>query len=354
MPDPISYLKASIAALIASAMIVLAFRLILRTSVHSIAAVICVLAVGVGVATGYDVLQFSWTWPPASALNRFLMIVLPAAVIVELLAAVIGRDETVNSAARRHGYLSAPGLRLALYASAGRILLHDSVYLGEVGSGNPDAWTSAQSVATLGGGFAGLTAVWSVLCRLSERSAAGSITVSLAIAIQCTGLTTMMAGYIKGGAAAFPLTAALVGTALASPLLLKGNGASDKKYLQGAISIGVVGLFSLLCIGHYFGQLTSLRAIVLFLTPLLCWTSELPGLRSRSAWQKSGVRLIAVTVVLAAVLFVAKQDFDRKMAPLLVGVNLPETGRDLSSGSESDSPKQGGTGLRKSLVFQGS
>jgi hypothetical protein len=127
-----------------------------------------------------------------------------------------------------------------------------------------------------------------------------------------------MAGYIKGGAAAIPLSAALAGTTLASPLLAKGFGGSDRRYLQGMIGIGVIGLFSLLCIGHYFGQLTGVRAIVLFLTPMLCWISELPGLRSRPGWQKSGVRCVAVTIVLSAVLSFAKQDFDRKMAPLLV------------------------------------
>ena len=331
MPDPISYLKASVAAVVASALIVLAFRLILRKSVLSTAAVICVLAVGGGVVTGYGVLQFSWTWPPVNALNRFLMIVLPATLVVELLAAVPGGDEAVsiriltNSATKKSRSRWAHGFRLALYASVGRILLHDSVYLGDVGNDHPDEWTFTQAVAVFGGSFLGLITSWSLLCRLSERSATGSITVSLAMAIQCTGLATMMAGYIKGGAAAIPLTAALLGTILSSALLLNGFGDSDKRYLQGTIGIGVIGLFSLLCIGHYFGQLTGLRAIVLFLTPLLCWISELPGLRSRPAWQKSGVRLIAVTMVLSAVLLSAKQDFDRKMAPLLVGVGSPRT-----------------------------
>ena len=365
MPDPISYLKASIAAVVASAMIVLAFRLVMRKSVHSIAAVICVLAVAGGVVAGYRVLQFSWTWPAANALNRFLMIVLPATVIVELLAAVFGRARLLpsrdqqlvrsfavpsgngdsehlstriltNSATKRSGFRYPLVFRLALYASVGRILLHDSVYLGEFGNGNPDAWTVAQALAAFGGSFAGLIALWSLLCRLSERSAAGSITVSLAMAIQCTGLATMMAGYIKGGSAAIPLAAALAGTTLASSLLAKGFGGSDNRSLQGTIGIGVIGLFSLLCISHYFGQLTGLRSIVLFLTPLLCWMSEVPGLRSRPPWQKSSMRLIAVTIVLAAVLFVAKRDFDRKMAPLLVSVSSPETGLRWSSGSEPD------------------
>ncbi|MBC7966363.1 MAG: hypothetical protein H7Z17_10630, partial [Fuerstia sp.] len=97
MPDPISYLKASIAAVVASAMIVLAFRLVMRKSVHSFAAVICLLAVGGGVVTGYGVLQFSWTWPPANALNRFLLIVLPATVVMELLGAIFVRGRLLPS-----------------------------------------------------------------------------------------------------------------------------------------------------------------------------------------------------------------------------------------------------------------
>ena len=233
------------------------------------------------------------------------------------------------------------GFRLALYASVGRILLHDSVYLGDVsrggdlGSGHPDAWNFAQTVAVFGGSFAGLIAIWGLLCRLSERAAAGSITLSLAMVIQGTGLATMMAGYIKGGSAAIPLAAALVGATFASQLLAKVVDGFDKKYLRGTIGIGVIGLCSLLCIGHYFGQLTGLRAIVLFLTPLLCWISELPGLRARPAWQKSAARMIAVTIVLSAVLFVAKQDFDREMAPLLRSVSSSDTERSLTAASSS-------------------
>ena len=98
------------AAVVASAMIVLAFRLAMRKFRHSVAAVMSVLAVGVGVVTGYGVLQFSWTWPPVNALNRFLMIVLPAALAVELLAAILGGGEAVsvriltNSATKKSGF----------------------------------------------------------------------------------------------------------------------------------------------------------------------------------------------------------------------------------------------------------
>ena len=310
MPDPILYLQASIAAVVASAVVLLAPRLVVRNSAGSLAAAAGVLAFSVGLIVGYDRLFFSWTWSPANALNRFLMIVLPATLIVELLTAVFD--------ARCYSRFLIIVLRVTLYACAGRILLHDSVYLGGVGS--VDAWTTTKTIAVLSGGFGGLIAAWSLLCGLSRRSDSCSITLSIAMAVLSTGLATMMAGYIKGGVAAIPLTATLLGIALVSQVLASGLGDPGEPHLQGAIGIGVIGLFSLLCIGHFFGQLSALHAIVIFLTPLLCWMSELPGLRSRTPLQKSALRLIAVTIPLAAVLFAAKREFDRKMVPLLASV----------------------------------
>ena len=349
MPDPILYSKASIAAFVASAMIVLAFRLVVRRPVHSVAAVTCVLAVSVGLVTGYGALQFSWAWPPSSSLDRFLTIVLPATLILELLTGVSGGGETVAwllsgrkfilpkarhvLSAGRFSRVLCIVLRFVLYASAGRILLHGSVYLDGVSSGNTDAWTFAQRAVIFGGSFCGLISVWSLLWRLAENSASASIALSLAMAVLSTGLATMMAGYIRGGAASLPLAAAIAGTSLAAPLLLRGCCGPDKRYLQETIGIGVIGLFSLLSIGHYFGQLTGLRAIVLFLTPLLCWISELPGLRSKSPWQRSAIQLMAVAISLASVLYFAKQNFDQKMGSLLAASTSPDTRLHLSAGS---------------------
>jgi hypothetical protein len=311
MPDPILYLKAFIAVVIASATVLPLFWMVTRKSEWSLA-VSCVLAVSVGLVIGYAVLQFSWTWPPANALNRFLLIILPATLFVELLTAAFN----VGTFSRSLTVI----LRIILYACAGRVLLHDSVYLAGVSRDGANAWSLMQNLVTFGGGFAALTAVWSLLCRLSHRSDSCSITLSLAMAIVCTALTTMMAGYIRGGVAAIPLTAALTGSALVGLILAQAVRDHGKPFLYGLNGIGVMGLFCLLSIGHYFGQLSGLSATVIFLAPLLCWTSEFPGLRSKSPWQKSVLQLIAVTIPLAAVLFAARRDFDQNMAPLLAGV----------------------------------
>lgn len=322
MPDPKAYLTALAAAALFSAGFVLAVRLLLRKSDCPSSSVIFLAAVGVGSVMGFNLLQFSSTWPPANALNRFLTIVLPATVIVELLAGVVGvfGSAPQKTGHRQNAWLPRPlvlVLRLALCASVGPILLYGSVYLSGVSSENPEAWTLRQSISMHCGGMLALIATWSALSCLSQRSAPGSITLSLALAILCAGITTMMAGYIKGGAAAIPLAAALIGTTLATPLPGRGIPLSGNNALQGPLGIGVIALFSLLCIGRFFGQLTSLSAIIIFLSPLLCWISEIPRLRQTALWKATTIRLIAVTIPLASVLFVAKQDFDHKMGPLL-------------------------------------
>lgn len=349
MPDPILYLKASIAVVFASTLVVLALRLIIGKSARSFAGGIGVLGIGAGLLVGYTLLQFAWTWPPANGLNRLLLIVLPAAAMLEFLAAVfaapdrvfamnvspqIATHEAPKDVRKRTSRLQLLVVvsRLILSAAAGRILLHDSVYLGGIASNNPEAWTFMQMLLKLGCGSVGLIVVGTLLTRLSARDTSCSVAFSLVMAILSTGLSIMLAGYIKGGVAAIPLAAALAGATAAAFALKRYCDNPTVDYLQGATRIGLVGLFGFVCIGHYFGQLTGPRAFVLFLTPLLCWISELPGLRSMSSRQKSAIQLIAVIISLATVVYFARCDFDAKMAPLLAVVTAPDAYQRLLQG----------------------
>ena len=132
--------------------------------------------------------------------------------------------------------------------------------------------------------------------------------MSLSVTILTAGVTIVLAGYVSGGEAAWPLGAALAGFAAATWWL-------DRHSVSpGAISIGVVGLFSLLLIGRYFGGLSTLGALGLFLTPLLCWLPELPPLSRAKFWQREWLRLAAVAIPLAITLVLAKQAFDHDAA----------------------------------------
>jgi hypothetical protein len=121
----------------------------------------------------------------------------------------------------------------------------------------------------------------------------------------------MLAGYLNGGAAAFPLTGALAGAAIASAL--RGKRTDE----PATLGIGVVGLFGLLSIGHFFGRLSTGDALILLLAPLLCWATEMPPLRGRKPWLVGTLRLVLVALPLVGVLAGAKRDFDRNTAPLL-------------------------------------
>jgi hypothetical protein len=103
------------------------------------------------------------------------------------------------------------------------------------------------------------------------------------------------------------LAAALAGMVAAS-LLVRGN-----VDLRGAVGPGLVGLFSLLTMAHFFAELSVRNGVLLFTAPLLCWL-PLPVLRSRTRiLNLLRVALVALPVLLACAQ--ARQDFLKATAP---------------------------------------
>jgi hypothetical protein len=288
MPDPLLYTQAFFAASATGALLLLLIGWACRPKNAYRGDIACIVAIAAAHAVGYYVLQLRIGWPPASALDRWIVVLLPAVLIVELFAC-----------AQRVPQNTGMILRLLLAASIGRVLLHGSVYL----QGN-DVWKTDVSLvlcAVLTG------AAWLLLVKLHERSPGISISLSLALAIQCAGVSIMLAGYLKGGAAAIIATAALFGATLAQ---LRPTSPS-------LIGVGVASLASMLTIGVYFGRLPPLSALALACAPLFCLTTEIPWLKKQRPWIVGTTPLILVTLVGAIVLLCAKYKFDLEMAPLL-------------------------------------
>lgn len=259
--------------------------------------VVTVMALAAGLVVGYCVLRQRIAWPPSSALDRFLTLVLPAALVIELLAALPHAPRWLSWS-----------LRGALVASMGRILWHGSVYVSAADS----EWTPAQTFAALLICAALTAALWGLLAWLAQRSPpGGSLPLALSVTLACGGAEIMLAGYIQGGAATLPICAALVGVVAALGLFAKTPN------MQAPIGIGVVGLSGLLFIGRFFGGLTTGVALVLLGAPLLCWLTELPWLRRRPRWLVGALRLALVAIPLVILLVLAKREFDRETAPLL-------------------------------------
>ncbi|MES2794154.1 MAG: hypothetical protein V4719_31360 [Planctomycetota bacterium] len=296
MPDPVLYSQAMIVAAIVSALCVLIVSWAWPSTATANGNLAVTLAVGAGLLAGYRVLHLRCAWPPVNGLDRLLTIGFPAIFGIELVACWPRVPPWVTRS-----------LRLLLAASLGRILLHGSVYLG----GPRSTWTTADAFAVLALGSVILIVAWWLLHQLSFRSTGSSVLLALSLSCQTTAITIMLAGYVTGGAAAIPLTAALAGTAVASNLFRTPSA------LSGAMGIGVVGLFGLLFIGRFFGGISTLQALTIFLAPLLCGVTEVPQLRPRKPWQVALVRLGLVAIPLVIVLVGAKRTFDRETAPLL-------------------------------------
>lgn len=301
MPDLLLFLKASVFSVSASAVTVLALMFCRgsagRKAVNSHpSSVILLLSFLTGVCTGYRTLGFSLDWPPRNALARFLEIILPAIVLIELVASV-----------QKLPRAAVWFLRTTVAAVCGRVLWHGSVYLVA------DSWTglTLQTALVLVGCMLSLIMVWLLLFRLTESPIAEILPIGLALCIQTGGLTIMLAGYIKGGAAAIPLT-----TSLAAPILM--SLVMRRQYdIRGLLGVGIVSLFSLLFIGRYFGALSTMHGVVIFFAPCLSAISLLPIVRR---WKPAVTRLLClalISVPLLIVLLEAKSAFDKRMAPLI-------------------------------------
>ena len=322
MPDPFQYALAVMVAFAVSLVAVAGTRGFSRWRVLRAVGITEVLAVLTGIVAGYRILEFEYVWPPANAISRFLTIILPAAIIVELISGL--RPNSTQPEVRRFknaGLLSilAMGLRVGLFASIGRTLLHNSVYLQVFPSVNV-TWSEWQIFFLLTASAVLLTSVWLVLFSLAERDGAGSVTASLSLSIMTAGLVVMLAGYIKGGAAAFPVSASLMGVVVANAIIQRAFDVSHCRSSQSLIGPGVTALFSLLWIGSLFGELPASTAITIFLAPTFCWVSEVSVFGRLSSRRKALLRLIAVAIPLAIQLFVAKRTFDQKLGALLAGV----------------------------------
>jgi hypothetical protein len=302
MPDPFLYLQAIGAATIVSSLCVWAMVAWRPSSSKTWLNSAYVAGMGLGLAVGGYLLGLRLVWPPVNGLDRLLMIVMPMSLGVELIAGF-------ECVPQRVAWL----LRMSLAAAIPRILLHGSVYL----SGDNDHLPIWQSVVVMAGCALLLANVWALLSALPERSAGDSLSLILSLTILCAGLTVMMAGYIQGGGAAIPLAATIVATTIAAWLIQKSTHNLTHAHSPAIIGVGVVGLFGVLFIGRFFGRISDGCALAILLAPLLCWATELPFLRHRPPWLLVSIRLIIVATALAVVLFAAKRNFDRDMAPLL-------------------------------------
>jgi hypothetical protein len=133
--------------------------------------------------------------------------------------------------------------------------------------------------------------------------------VCLAVVSASAAVTIMLSGYATGGQVGLPLAAAFLGAAAAALLLPR------TAWGTGPLGVAIIGLFSLLLIGRFFGELTTIHAILLFCAPVLGWLSELPYLRRLPPWVRGLARVLLVVVLACAVVVHAAVRFAANSEP---------------------------------------
>ncbi len=259
MPDPLSILSAIGAALAASAVMLVLFGWRGRKTGTAGVDIGWVVGPAAGSLLGCCLLGKVPHWRLVEDLDRLLLVVLPAAVLVELVGAF-------HRVPRPLVWV----LRAALAACVAPILLHGTSYItDQAGPGTAD-WSTAQALQILGGLAAALIAVSALLNLLSARVGGVSPAICLAISCAGAGLAIMISGYLSGGQATLALAGAVAGL-IATTLTLRWSS-------RGARPLGtaIVLFYSLVVAGRFFGELSSTHAIVLFASPLVAWLPELP------------------------------------------------------------------------------
>jgi hypothetical protein len=218
--------------------------------------------------------------------------VFPAIIVVELLASV----------PKVPRWLIWP-LRLMVVVGGALVLLFGSTYLPDLNGSGTREWSPAITGLTLGGLALFQAGAWALLALLARRAPGLSHPVCLAGTIAGAAVTVMLSGYASGGQIGLPLAAALLGASVAS-LVLPGPSRGT-----GPIGVAVVGLFSMLVIGHFFGELTTTHAILLLCAPLLGWLPELPYVRRLPPWARGLARVILVGALVSAVVVHAQRKF---------------------------------------------
>jgi hypothetical protein len=253
-----------------------------------------VLGVGFGLLLGCWALGIRPHWPPSEVIDRLLGLVLPAVLVVELLAVFPKVPRWLVWT-----------LRLALVAGGARVLLQGTSYITDLAGPGTSEWSPPLAWVIFGGLAALEAAVWALLSLLVRRAPGPSVPVCLAVASAGAALIVMFSGYASGGQVGLPLAAAIVGAATAMLVLTRSSRGA------GPLGVPIIGLFSLLVMGRFFGELTSAYALLLFCAPLLGWIPELPYIRRMPSWARGLARVLLVGALVSALVVLAQRKFDR-------------------------------------------
>ena len=304
MPDPIVILQAMAAAAVVATLFVLAFGRPWRQPEPKGYALGWTLGVGFGFLVGVAMLGFRPKVSLNEDMDRFLLLIIPAVLFVEVIAIFFER--------------SAWWMRAPLAAALAPVLLFGSAYIADAAGPGTKLWSPGEAFAIFAATAIGVLAHMALVSLAHRRSAGRLMPAAMSLALVATSLTVMLSGYASGGQVAMPLAAALIAAAGVSFARI---GAPP----LGPLMIAVVVQACLLVTGRYFGSLTTLNAILLLVAPVVCWAL---------LWLPVAVKVRYVVATLALVALLSTAVWRAQMQ--FVANSAPPTSQPPSTASPLD------------------
>lgn len=326
MPDPRQYGEALLIAGAASGLIALLWRFALARGVTgaratsespAVSALAGWMQFAVAAGAGFWWLGARPRLPPLTGLDRLLVVVFPALLVMVVAISVASSlaAKTTFAPAGVARFTFAVRLLFALAMVAA--LLHGSVYLRPA-DGEPIAWSVKWGML---GASTGIAVVWELVERGSRRGSGGLTLGMLAVSILATGVMILLGGYVRGGAAAFPLAGGLLGAAFVGAWTSTSSSLPTPAR-TALVSSGAMGLCGLAIVGRCFGGLTTFEAIMAVGSPAAAWIGEWAVARRANETRRrhglrAAVQIVCVLLALAPAVRASQLRFEQKMRPLL-------------------------------------
>lgn len=227
--------------------------------------------------------------PMLSALDRLIAVILPVAVLGELL--------------RPHAPRITWGLRLVVAILCPMVLLAGSSYLQAGG------WSWLILGEIVAGHAICLLFVWSMAAKPTWPGDDRPWDVALSLALASASAAILMGGYLKGGMAALQM-------AVSVAVISSGNRIfAGRASGPGVRGLAIVGLFGVLFTGIYFGRLAVFHGVIILAAPLALAT---PGLGRLPAGPVRRIAELGLVVLpLALVLAQCRAAFVKTYAQFL-------------------------------------
>jgi len=209
-------------------------------------------------------------------------------------------------------------LRWLLACCLPTVLLFGTIYLEDFGMGLR-RWNDLERMIWLSCMALGMIGIWAALSHRAEKSS--SRIPNLVLICFGSAVAVMLSGYASAGLLFVPLTATLMTLWIASRFV------SDAEHAGGGLSLGWIGLFSLIGFGHFFGTLSLVHALILWMLPLVCLLSDITLVQRQNPWLRHAVPIGIILVFLTGILYQARQEF-------LIASSRPST-HSTSSGTPS-------------------